>query len=111
MSGKVILETGVGEGSVLGPGFFICGMCSVGIVAKKTVSEMSEFGIWIDASTLEFADDSLGLIIANDEAELQVSVHLMMEKFRHYFKSMGMCLNDSKCELIVFRSARKEFRF
>ena len=26
---------GVGEGSVLGPGFFICGMCSVGVVAKR----------------------------------------------------------------------------
>ena len=109
MSGEVILETGVGEGSVLGPGFFICGMCSVGVVAKRTVSEMAEFGVWIDASTLEFADDSSGLIIANDEAELQVAVHLMMERFKHYFNSMGMCLNDSKCELIVFRSSRKEF--
>ena len=33
----------------------------------------------------------------------------MMEKFRHYFNSMGMCLNEQKCELIVFRSTRKEF--
>ena len=33
----------------------------------------------------------------------------MMEKFKHYFNSMGMCLNEKKCELIVFRSKRKEF--
>ena len=33
----------------------------------------------------------------------------MMEKFRLYFNSMGMCLNKQKCDLIVFRSTRKEF--
>lgn len=27
LSGEVVLDSGVGEGSVLGPGFFICGMC------------------------------------------------------------------------------------
>ena len=109
MSGEVVLCSGVGEGSVLGPGFFICGMCSVGIVAKRTAREMAEAGFWAEIFTLEFADDTSGLIICNDEAELQVAVHLMMDKFRHYFNSMGMCLNEKKCELIIFRSSKKEF--
>ena len=109
MSGEVELDSGVGEGSVLGPGFFICGMCSVSVVAKRTRLEMAEAGFWIDAWTLEFADDTSGVLVCDDEAELQVAIHLMMDKFRHYFNSMGMCLNMSKCELIVFRSSRKEF--
>ena len=109
ISGEVELDSGVGEGSVLGPGFYICGMCSVNVVAKRVRLEMAEEGFWIDAWTLEFADDTSGLIVANDEAELQVAVHLMMKKFEHYFNSMGMCLNASKSELIVFRSKRKEF--
>ena len=109
LSGEVELDSGVGEGSVLGPGFFICGMCSVSVVAKRTRLEMAEAGFWIDAYTLEFADDTSGIIVADDEAELHIAIHLMMDKFKHYFNSMGMCLNMSKCELIIFRSCRKEF--
>ena len=56
----VWLDLGVGEGSVLGPGFFLCGMCSVSMVAKRTRLEMAEAGFWIDAWMLEFADDSSG---------------------------------------------------
>ena len=70
---------------------------------------MAESGFWVEAWTLEFADDTSGLIVAKDEAELQVAIHLMMEKFKHYFNSMGMCLNQSKCELIVFRSSAQVF--
>ena len=81
------------------------------MVAKRVRIEMGEAGFWIEVTCLEFADDTSGLIVANDEAELQIAVHLMMEKFKHYFNSMGMCLNESKCELIVFRSTSKEFTF
>ena len=35
---------------------------------------MAEASFWIDVWTLKFADDMSG--IANDEAELQVKVHL-----------------------------------
>ena len=84
-------------------------MCSVGVVAKRVRLEMAEEGFWVDAWTLEFADDTSGVLVAEDEAELQVAIHLMMDKFQHYFNSMGMCLNKSKCELIIFRSGRQEF--
>ena len=109
ISEEIELETGVGEGSVLGPGFFICGTCSVSVVAKRTMKVMSEMGFWVEVCTLEFADDTSGVIIAKDEAELQLAVGVMMEIFTHYFNSMGMALNAKKSELIVFRSTKKEF--
>ena len=109
ISAEIELESGVGEGSVLGPGFFICGTCSVSVVAKRTMKVMAEMGFWVEVVTLEFADDTSGVIIANDEAELQIAVGVMMEIFTHYFNSMGMALNAKKSELIVFRSFRKQF--
>ena len=42
---------------------------------------MAESSIWIDVWTLKFVADMLGIIVANDEAELQVKVHLMMDCF------------------------------
>ena len=74
---------GVREGSVFGPGFFICGMCGVRVVVKRVRIEMEEVGLSVEITCLEFADDTSGLIVARDEAELQIVVHLMMEKFRH----------------------------
>ena len=82
-------------------------MCSVSVVAKRTRLKMSEAGFWIDAWTLEFADNTSGVLVCEVEAELQIAIHLMMDKFTHYFNSMGMCLNKSKCKLIIFRSSRK----
>ena len=95
---KLELETGVGEGSVLGPGLFICGTCSVSVL-----------GFWVEVWTLKFADDTLGVLVARDEAELQLAVAIMMDLFTHYFNSMGMALNAKKSELIIFRSTKKTF--
>ena len=71
---------GVREGCVFGPGFFTCGMCGVRVVVKRVRIEMEEVDFWVEVTFLEFADDSYGLIVAKDEAELQIVVHLMMEK-------------------------------
>ena len=71
---------GVREGCVFGPGFFICGMCGVRVVVKRVRIEMEEVDFCVEVTFLEFADDSYGLIVAKDEAELQIAVHLMMEK-------------------------------
>ena len=93
---KLELETGVGEGSVLGPGLFICGTCSVSVL-----------GFWVEVWTLKFADDTLGVLVARDEAELQLAVAIMMDLFTHYFNSMGMALNAKKSELIIVTSTKK----
>ena len=57
---------------------------------------MAEASFWIDVWTLKFVDDMSG--IANDEAELQLKAHLMMEKFKHCFPGMGICLSDKMWE-------------
>ena len=67
ISEPVTLDSGVGEGSVLGPVFFIIGMCAVGIVAKKTKELMAEKGHWVESWMLEFADDTSGMLICDNE--------------------------------------------
>ena len=74
--------SGVGEGSVLGTCHFICGMCSVNIVAKRTVKELAKREVWVEVSTLEFADDTLGVIIAETEQDLQESINVMSDSMR-----------------------------
>ena len=107
ISETITLDSGVGEGSVLGPVFFIMGMCSVSIVAKRTAAEMAKRGHWVDTWTLEFADDTSGIIVADTEEILQDAVNIMSNLFAEYFNAMGMCLNQKKSELIVFRSKKK----
>ena len=82
-------------------------MCSVSIVAKKTAEAMAKKGHWGDTWTLEVADDTSGIIIADTEEILQDAVNIMSNLFAEYFNSMGMCLNQKKSELIVFRSKKK----
>ena len=69
---------------------------------------MAEKGYWVDSWTLEFADDSSGVIIADNEEILQEAVNIMSELFEEFFNSIGMALNASKSELIVFRSSKKK---
>ena len=70
--------------------FYICGMCCVSIVAKRTKLEMGEAGMCIDAWTLEFADNTSGIVSAPGEAELQVAIYqIANDKFCHYFNSMA----------------------
>ena len=108
ISEPITLESGVGEGSVLGPVFFIMGMCSVSMVARRTVEEMERRGHKIEASTLEFADDTSGVLVAETEEILQEAINIMSDMFAEYFNAMGMCLNQKKSELIIFRSKKKE---
>ena len=53
-------------------------------VGGSKTSEDRDGRIWVEAWTLEFADDTSVLTVANDESELQITVHHMMEKFKHY---------------------------
>ena len=75
--------SGVGKGSLLGTCHFICGgMCSVNIVAKRTVKEPAKREIWVEVSTLEFADDTLGVIIAETEQKIQEALNVMSDSMR-----------------------------
>ena len=101
--------SGIGEGSVLRPCFFIVGLSSVNIVAQRTERELwRDHNIWVEAHTLEFADDTSGLLVCDTEEDLQKAINLMFTKFQHYFNSMGMALNPDKCEPIIFRSKKAQ---
>ena len=68
---------------------------------------MAEKGHLVDSWTLEFADDSSGIIVADNEEILQDAVNNMSSLFEEFFKSIGMALNAKKSELIVFRSSKR----
>ena len=106
-SRDVELKSGVGEGSVLGPIFFIGGMVSVPTVATRTEIESRARNAEVEANTLEFADDTSGVLSSKTEVELQTGINVMFSKFKLYFESMGMALNPSKCQLLVIRSRKK----
>ena len=97
------LGAGVGEGSVVGPTIFISGVCCVPSVAKKTMAICSENGIDTRTGSNEFADDCSGYVACWNEDDLQIGVNTMMANYKHYFASNGLALNETKCQVIVFR--------
>ena len=108
VSEEVTLESGVGEGSVLGPLYFVCGLNPISIIARRTERAMAAQHKWVEVQTLEFADDSSGIITADNEEELQEAVNIMFDLFVKFMGSIGMALNWKKCELIIFRSHEKK---
>ena len=107
LSKAVTLNSGVGEGSVLGPAIFAMGLCDVGLVAKDTVKICEELGLDIQAETVEFADDVTGILGAYTEEDMQVAINVMFEQFKKYFSANGLVLNDTKCSILVGRPGKK----
>ena len=102
-SEAITLDTGVGEGSVVGPNYFIMSMCSVSIIAKRVEKRLRDRGVECEILTQEFADDTSSMIVADTDSDIQEAVTEMMKEFEYYFNSAGLCLNQSKCEVILFR--------
>ena len=108
LSGEVQLETGVGEGSVLGPNFFSCGMTDISVVAKRVVKKLKEEqGIEVFISQIEYADDTTGLLGAKNEEELQIAVDALLEGFSQFYSANGLKLNQKKCHVLVVRPRKK----
>ena len=104
MSSEIELKTGVGEGSVLGPNFFSCGMTDIGVVAKRVVRKLKEVDnkdVW--CSQIEYADDCTPVIAADDERTLQLGINEMLEGCSRFYSANGLKLNESKCHILVFR--------
>ena len=105
MSDEITLDTGVGEGSCLGPVCFSCSMCCISRVAVNTVKRMEEeHNInTVEAFTDEFADDASGILGARSEEDLQIAIDIMLEEFKRYYSVNGLCLNVKKCQVLIHR--------
>ena len=73
-------------------------------VAKKTKEICNHQDIEVKTGSVEFADDCSGLAATKNDHELQTAVNVMMSQYRHYFGINGLCLNENKCQVIVFRT-------
>ena len=108
-SGEVLLETGVGEGSVLGPNFFSCGMTDVAVVATRITKALEEEDdIKVFITQIEYADDCTGVVSADSEEDLQVAVNKLLKGFSEFYSANGLKMNESKSNLLVFRPHKKK---
>ena len=107
-SPSVQLDTGVGEGSVLGPNFFSCGMTDISVVTARVTKKLKDF-YNIDAflTQIEYADDTTGIISCETERELQIAVDELLAAFGRFYSANGLKLNESKCHVLVIRSQLK----
>ena len=64
----VSLDTGVGEGSVMSPKFFSCGMTDFSVVAKRMKADLKDsnkIDVWVNK--MEYADDCIPVMGADSE--------------------------------------------
>ena len=104
VSPEVGLDTGVGEGSVLGPNFFSCSMTDISVVATRVMKKLKEV-YKIDAfiTQIEYADDTTGIISCETERELQIAVDELLLGFSRFYSANGLKLNETKCHVLVVR--------
>ena len=103
-SGRVILRSEVGEGSVVGPLFFVATLLDMTVPAKRVVRKIfTMHGVTLAIYIIAYADDVSALVVADTESEIQIGVTEMMKEFGEYFSSAGLSMNPSKSELVVFR--------
>ena len=102
-SGVVTLESGVGEGSVMGPNVYGLGTCDADEVPVMTIEICVEEERDVEGKTIMFADDVNGLLSATNIDDLQAAINIMMRLYEQYFSCNGLCLNRDKCQLLVLR--------
>ena len=104
LSPEVTLDTGVGEGSVLGPNFFSCGMTDVSVVTKRVQKKLTEhYNMNCFLTQIEYADDTTGIIACENERELQIAVDELLAGFGRFYSANGLKLNETKCHVLVIR--------
>ena len=107
VSSEVGLETGVGEGSVLGPNFFSCGMTDMSVVARRVMRKLEEQDVKVFITQIEYADNTTGILAADNEHDLQLAVDARLKGFSDYYLANGLKHNESKCHVMVFRPKKK----
>ena len=116
-SAWIMVKTGIGEGSVLGPLVFILTIVCCIIVLHRVIEKLEKLDITaaiddgtyateVSVSSTEFADDVTGVAVANTEVQLQTTLQLMAEEYTRYFASHGLKINVTKSEHIIIGSPR-----
>ena len=115
VSTPVSVETGVGEGSVLGPLLFLICILEVTIVMdlvrERLQAEQPEMVDDVELHTNQFADDCTNIVVAENEDQMEVTMEICSSEYHKYFSAQGMKLNLVKEEHIVHaHSATKRTR-
>ena len=121
LSEWIMVLTGIGEGSVIGPLIFIITIICVTMVLARSVMKLKSLNIKAEVddgsknldtdvklSSTEFVDDVTGVTIARTEDLVQKSLQIMADEYKLYFGSNGLKINVEKCEHIVIGAARSK---
>ena len=100
------LRSGVGEGSVVGPLFFVATLCDVTVVSTRTVKRLKDMGVEIEVNLIAYADDVSAIVVGGSEDDLQLGIDVVMDEFEQYFSAAGLSMNPTKSELVVFRCGK-----
>ena len=100
------LQTGVGEGSILGPCMFITLLCDMTVVADRARVRLEAAGVDVVIALIGYADNVSALVDAKMEAKIQMGVDVLIEEFVRYFSVQGLSMNPDKIEVVMFRKGR-----
>ena len=103
-SPEITLDSGVGEGSIVGPLFFISVLADVEVVALRATRVLRSGGKEVEIYIISYADDVSAILVTDNEQIMQEAVDTLLKEFQDYFSSAGLSMNPSKSELIVFRN-------
>ena len=100
------METGIGEGSVLGPLIFLVCIMETSMVAEMVkealTEEDKEAGEDLMITTCCFADDTTILLSTANDMQMQKAMEICSKVYMTYFSTVGMKVNQTKEEHIVF---------
>ena len=82
-------------------------MTDVSVVARRVMRRLVEQGVNVYITQIEYADDTTGLLAADNEQDLQLAVDALLKGFSDYYSANGLKLNEAKCHVMVFRPKRK----
>ena len=104
ISDSTLLDTGVGEGSILGPNFFSCGMTDISVVTARVQKKLQDYyKVNVFLTQNDYADDTTGIIACDTKRECQIVVDKLLAGFGQFYSAKGLKLNETKCHMMVIR--------
>ena len=115
----IAVDTGIGEGSVLGPLVFILTIICVTVVLARVKIALQAHsltckvndGIYdtdVSVSSVEFADDCTGMCVADNDKQVAITLKAMAVEYKKYFEAHGLKINTAKSEHIIIGANRTQ---